>query len=113
MSTLTDNSVLIASIGSTEAKDGLYWHRVNIYRHKSGKFFRTESGGAGSYDVREPMWLTRAEAAYELRHETDPITGYHYSDEQIEKMLDMPFDCDWNWKNKNVGEGRTDRELAE
>ena len=109
MTTLTDNSVLIASIGTTEAENGLYWHRTNIYRHKSGKFFSTQSGGPGSYDVRKPMWLTRSEAAYELRSETDPVTGYHYSDDQIEKLLDMPADAPFDWIKKNVGEGRTER----
>lgn len=112
MTTLTDNSVLIASIGSTEADSGLYWHRINIYRHKSGKFFRTESGGAGSYSVDQPMWLTRSEAAYEMRAETDSVTGYHYSDEQIEKLLDQPADASFDWIKNNVGEGRTERDDA-
>ena len=88
--TLIDNSQSIAAtpISNGDA-DSVYMHYTSLYRHKSGKWYTIESGGGAVRVDRQPHWMDRAEAVNWIATEArDPVTGYGYSREQAEIMVD-------------------------
>lgn len=90
--TLIDRSVLIAgkSNGNEVGVGDFYYHSTDLYRHKpTGKFFTIEHGGACVYTSPYPMWMTREEAVWWIEtYAKDPITGYGFTREQAEVMVD-------------------------
>lgn len=87
---LIENSEPIATYSTNgEPQGSLHWHHIDIYRHAGGKYFSLETGGPAMRKDRNPRWLTRDEVIAEIAtHVADPVTGYRYSREQANIIVD-------------------------
>lgn len=88
---LLDNSTPIASKwNNREFSTDIYHYRKTLYLHnKSKKLFFFEHGGAAMAVSSEPHWVSREEAIdWIVKFTRDSITGYGYTREQAEIMVD-------------------------
>lgn len=87
--TLIENSEEIAGWSNKYEMGSFFWRECNLYLHKSGKWFTREYGGSEVHVDTNPKWLTREEAiAFIAVDAIDPTTGFGYTDEQAEIMVD-------------------------
>lgn len=85
---LIERSVVIAS--RSNGSDGLTRHATTLYRHPDGRWYLSETGGQLMSRHYDPQYCTdRAEAVeWVASNARDPITGYGYTREQAELMVD-------------------------
>ena len=90
LKTLEKNSTPIAAVSDGgDITDGLFWHTTELYRHKGGKWYLREFGGDAMSVDNNPAWITRDEAVeWVATKVTDNITGYGFTREQAELMVD-------------------------
>lgn len=90
LQTLGKNSTEIAGVSDGgDITDGLFWHTTTLHLHKEGKWYLREHGGPAMDVEDNPEWLTRDEAVkWIATTATDSITGYGFSEEQAEVMVD-------------------------
>lgn len=92
LETLIENSTVIASQSNRnrEGFDGgsLWWKCKELYRHKDGRLFFSETGGAGIRVDRGPRWISEDDAIEWIASEAiDGLTGYGYTREGAIALL--------------------------
>ena len=87
LQTLDQNSTEIASAGN--GCNGIHGKTISLCRHKDGRHYLREYGG-GAMDIdTHPQWISRDEAVRFVAEAcTDCVTGYGYTTEQAEQMVD-------------------------
>lgn len=82
-----DSSICIASWSNHNYEmSDLYRHRVQLLRHKAGRYLLVASGGMNFH--RETKWIT-PEAAWRFvaEHAMDPRDGWGYTDDETRLLL--------------------------
>lgn len=86
--TLIDNSDYLACWSNGYPRGDIYDLSIELYRHRSGKWFVRHFGGA-AMSRGQLRWIDRAEAvSFIANYCSDPVSGYGFTTEQAEIMVD-------------------------
>lgn len=95
ISTIDRRSVSIAASETTGSDDGgisgLHTRITELRRHRDGKYYTIQCGGGGVHVDRQPRWMTREQAIEWIVEYAESNTGYGYTRDQAEIMVDADY----------------------
>lgn len=89
-SSLTKNATVIAStnIAGGEFVTNIGAHWLTLYRSKNGRYFIAQEYGPGANNYGEEYLTDEQAVNWISTVAEDPVTGYGYTPEQAEKMIE-------------------------
>ncbi len=87
---LMDHSGYVAGWSNLnqETHGSLWWRSVDLYRHRGGRYFLRQTGGAGVAMSNDVKWLSDDEARdFIVNHCLDGRTGYAYTEDETSILM--------------------------